>query len=1067
MRGMRGGGESPVVEFGILGPVQAVRDGRVLGLGGPKPRAVLALLLVAAGRVVPAERLVEELWGGSAPPGAAGTLRTHVSRLRTLLRPDAALIAQGGGYALAAGPGQLDASRFERLLGAGRDALGRGEAATAAGRFREALGLWRGRALADVADVESLAREGARLEELRLVAAEGRVEAELELGLAAEVTGELEGLVAEHPVRERLWRLLVLALYRSGRQADALAAYRRARAMLAEELGIEPGRELQELERAVLRQEVPAAAARRERHNLPVQLTSFVGREEDMARLERLVGQARLVTLTGAGGAGKTRLALEFAAGAVEGFGDGVWLAGLAGIADPQLVPSLVMEALGVRQSGEVPVLEALRWRLRSAELLLVLDNCEHLLGACAGLAAALLGSCPGLRVLATSREPLGVPGEGVYPLPPLAVPPESSDAQALAVAPAVRLFLARATSARADAGAQAAPVGVVARICRELDGLPLAIELAAARASVLSAEEIAAHLADKFRFLAYRRPVVDPRHQALAAAIGWSYDLLSADQRGAFRALSVFAGGFSLAAMAAVCCGGDQAAALDLVDQLAGKSLVVAEPAAGGSRYRMLETIRQYAAACLAEAGEAGPARRRHAEAFLRLAEEERALPVLLREQDNFRAALDCTLAGGDVIGPRLARALGGFWLARGLFHEAQGWLERALAADPADERLRADLHRLLGAALYAAGDLERARATLAQGLQVAAAAGLPAVQARIRVLRAEIQAQQSGIYAEAIDVCQESAAVLESEGDLEGAAEAWLSAGKLRYWGFDTLASEQALQRAADCARRSGNHHAEREAGTWRIANLEDLPLPADVAVGRAEQLLEAAAGDPWAEAAILQPLTVVYGFAGRFADARAACRRAQSIFTGAGAKPDWARCAQLAGRMELMAGDPAAAEQNLREGYEVFRVIAEPGYRSVLVTLLAEAVYALGRFDQALRLTEEAEALTGADDFDAQARWRATRAKLLARVGQCPAATRLAEEAVALIPLPAPSYLLAEFLVAKAEVSRLAGAPGQAEASLRQALQFYEGRRAVPLAERTRALLASLTGPATHPD
>ena len=275
----RGGGESLVVEFGILGPVQAVRDGRVLGLGGPKRRAVLALLLVAEGRVVPAERLVEELWGGAAPPAAAGTLRAHVSRLRALLSPDAVLIGQGGGYALAAEPGQLDAGRFERLVGAGRDALERGEAAAAAERFREGLGLWRGRALADVADVEPLALEGARLEELRLVAVEGRVEADLALGREAEVAGELEALVTEYPVRERLWRLLVLALYRSGRQADALAAYRRARQMLAGELGIEPGEELRQLEQAVLRQDVPAAAARRERHNLPVRLTSFVGRE--------------------------------------------------------------------------------------------------------------------------------------------------------------------------------------------------------------------------------------------------------------------------------------------------------------------------------------------------------------------------------------------------------------------------------------------------------------------------------------------------------------------------------------------------------------------------------------------------------------------------------------------------------------------------------------------------------------------------------------------------------------------------------------------------------------------
>jgi predicted ATPase/DNA-binding SARP family transcriptional activator len=1055
------GAEGPMLEFRILGPVQAVRDGRELELGGPKPRALLALLLVAPGRVIPAERLAEELWGGRPPAGAAGTLRSYVSRLRTVLGPEAVLLARGGGYALAAEPGQLDAARFERLAQAGRQALEGGAAAAAADRFAEALGLWRGRALADVAEVEPLAREDARLEELRLLAAEGRVEADLDLGRAAEVVGELEGLVGEHPVRERLWRLLVLALYRAGRQADALAAYRRARDMLAAELGIEPGEELRALERQVLRQEVPAVAPP-PRHNLPSLLTSFLGREEELAAVERLVGEARLVTLTGPGGAGKTRLALEFATGVMDRFGDGVWLAGLAGLADAGLVPSLVMQALGVRQSGEVSAVDALVYRLRSAELLLVLDNCEHLLDTCAELAVTLLGRCPRLRVLATSREPLGVPGEAVYPVPPLLVPPESAGEDATAKAAAVRLFLARA---RAAAGVQAAPVTVLARICRELDGLPLAIELAAARASVLSAEEIAARLADRFRFLTSRRPVADPRHQTLKAAIGWSYELLSDEERRVFGELSVFAGGFTLAAVAAVCCGGDQAKALDLVDQLAAKSLLVAEPAAGGTRYRLLETIRQYAAGCLAEAGEAGPARKRHAEAFLQLAERERELAVLAREQDNFRAALDYTLDCGGPAGPRLAQALGGFWLARGFFQEGHDWLERALATGPADQRLHADLLRLLGAVLYAAGDMDRAQAILDQGAHIAAAAGLPSVQARIRVLREDIRAEQSGTYAEAIEACEESAAVLESEGDLEGLAEAWLTAGKARFIAGAAGASE-VLERAAACARQSGNHYAERESGTWRVAGLQDLPIPVDVAVGRAEQLLEAASGDPWAEAAILQYLAVLYGYAGRLADARAACRRGQSIFTGSGAKLHWAKSVQLAGRIELTAGNPAAAERSLREGYEVLGAISEPAFRANEVTLLAEAVYAQGRLGQALRLTEEAEAFAGADNFDAQGRWRATRAKLLARRGQFRAATRLAEEAVALVPATVDAPERAEFLVAQAEVARLAGAVDQAEAGLRRALQFYEDRRMVPLAGRTRALLASLATPSRTP-
>ena len=574
--------KAAVLELRILGPVQAVRGGVGLAVGGPKPGAVLAMLLLEPGRVVPAGQLAEELWRGSPPPGAAKTLRSYVSRLRALLAPDAVLVARGGGYGIEVDPGQVDASRFERLAGAGQAALGRGEAAVAASRFGEALALWRGPALADVADVERLALEAARLEELRLVAVEGRIEADLGLGLHAEVAGELERLVAEHPLRERLWRLLVLALYRCERQADALAAYRRARTMLARELGLEPGEELRQLEQAVLRHDVPAVPRRTERHNLPAQLTSFLGREQDLAQLEQLLAGTRLLTLTGPGGVGKTRLALELAAAALEGFPDGAWLASLAGVADPGLVASQVMEALGVRQGGEARVTDALLFRLRDAGLLLVLDNCEHLLDACAELAGTLLRGSPGLRVLATSREPLGVPGEVVFAVPPLAVPAEPADAEAIAGAPAVRLFLDRGSAARAGAGVRAAPVAAVARICRELDGLPLAIELAAARASALSVEEIERHLQDLFRFLAYRRPAADPRHQALKTAIDWSYQLLSEPERRVLGELSVFAGGFSLDAAAAVCCGGDQAAALDAVDALAAKSLVVAEVTPG-----------------------------------------------------------------------------------------------------------------------------------------------------------------------------------------------------------------------------------------------------------------------------------------------------------------------------------------------------------------------------------------------------------------------------------------------------------------------------------------------------
>ena len=1054
--GLAAGGTLPF-EVLLLGPVQVVRAGRVVGLGGPRQRAVLALLVLEEGRVAPAGRLVEELWRGSPPPGAAKTLRSYVSRLRALLDADATLVARGGGYVLTVGPGQVDAGRFERLAGAGQAALSHGEVAAAAGHFRQALGLWRGRALADVCDVESLAREAARLEELRLVAMEGRIEADIELGLHAEVTGELESLLGEYPLRERLWRLLVLALYRGERQADALAAYRRARELLATELGLEPGEDLRRLEQAVLRQEVPAPPPPAH-HNLPAPLTSFVGREQDLAHLERLLSESRLVTLTGTGGTGKTRLALEAGGRMVGRFPDGVWLAELAGVVDPGIVAAQVMEALGVRQTGDVPVLQALAYRLRSAELLLVLDNCEHLLDACAELAGALLRVSPGLRVLATSREPLGILGEVACPVRPLALPRETGDAQEAGRAAAVRLFLDRGSAARGGIGAPVAPVAVAERICRKLDGLPLAIELAAARLATLSAEEIEARLTDRFRFLAYRRPAADPRHQALRAAMDWSYQLLSAQERRVLGELSVFAGTFGLEQVAQVC-GGDQLSALEVIDRLVGKSLVAAEPAEDGTRYRLLETVRQYAADRLGEVGGTEAVRQRHAVAFLDLAEREREPMVLSREHDNFRAALEWSLSEDGLVGAKLARALGDFWLRRGLLQEGRDWLDRALARRPADQRLRADLLRLLGAVLWEVGDLDRAEAVLSEGSTAAAGAGAAALQARIGVLLADVRNMRGRRDAETLADCEAAAAVLESEGDLAGLAEALTLAGKLRYWLGDTAASEEVLERAIGCARQSGNHRAQMRASHWLAVTFVVLAIPADAAVDRAEQLLQEASGDLWAEADLLKPLCVLYAYIGRVADAREAVTRSQSIFTGFGAKLALAESAIPAGAVERILGDPAAAERYLREGYEALAAMGDRGYLGDIAATIAETLYAQGRFDEAQQMLDEAQAAStpGHDQTGL------TQAKLLARRGQFAAARQLADEAQAHIPPAALPADQAEVLETRAEVDRLAGAPGHAAASLRAALRIYEDRRATYLAERARADLASLTAQA----
>jgi tetratricopeptide (TPR) repeat protein len=504
--------------------------------------------------------------------------------------------------------------------------------------------------------------------------------------------------------------------------------------------------------------------------------------------------------------------------------------------------------------------------------------------------------------------------------------------------------------------------------------------------------------------------------------------------------------------------CGGDEAAALDLVDRLASKSLVVAETAGGQTRYRLLETVRQYAAGRLAEAGDAGPARRRHAEAFLELAERERDLAVLAREQDNFRAALSWSLSQNSDTGPRLARALGGFWLARGLHQEGQDWLERALATGPADSRLRADLLRLLGVTLGHT-DPERAEAALSEGYQIATAAGLHTVQARIRVQLSDIHMMLGRTAPQALKEYEAAAAALDAEGDLEGLAETWIEIGRQRMSFGDAAAAIEACERAAVYADTSGNHIAKRDAVMYLLAAFTELPVPVDVAIGRAERYLETASGDPWAEAGVLQPLALLYGFAGRFTDARAAITRAQSAQTRCGAAIDSAISAGVAGVIEMIAGHPTAAEAKLEEACDALRAMGERGFLCTMLAGLAEAQYALGRADQALRLTEEAEALAAADDLDAQARWRMTRAKVLAQRGQFTAARQLADEAEALIAPTTWAEYQAAILVAKAEVAKLAGAPAEAAASLREALRIYEDRRAMALADRTRAALASL--------
>ncbi|QYC42268.1 Putative HTH-type transcriptional regulator [Nonomuraea coxensis DSM 45129] len=701
------------MRVGILGPIEV----ESAAVGGARLRLLLARLALAGGRAVTAEELAGCLWPDDPPADPGNALQSLVSRLRRALPRAGALVSVPGGYRLDAG---TDAEAFDRLAA---EARRRADPAVRDRLLTEALALWRGPALGELAALPFAAGHAVRLEEARLAAVEDRAEARLALhgttagrpppgrpapglraseppaaglsaaGFASEVLGELAGelgeLAGRHPLRERLHALRVRALHAAGRRAEALAAYEECRRALAAELGTGPGPELREAHLEVLRAEPP----RPRRTNLRAPLTSFVGRDAELARVRDQLRAGRLVTLVGPGGAGKTRLATT-AAAALLAEHTATWLVELAAVTDPDDVPRAVLSVLGdqaSRHPGVTGTVEVLAEALSPGRVLLVLDNCEHVADAAARLAEELLGRCPRLRVLATSREPLSILGETLSPVPPL--PPE----------PAVRLLADRAA---AIDPALVLDADVAGEICRRLDGLPLAIELAAARLRALTPRELADRLGDRFLLLTGGSRTALPRHRTLRAVVAWSWDLLDDGERGLAERLAVFAGGFDLAAVEGA--GGT----LDQLAALVDKSLV---QAAGPGRHRMLETIREYGLERLADAGRLAEARARHAAHYRDLA--ERAEPRLrgpdqlawigrlLADHDNILTALRHAAGTGDAdTALRLAAAMGMFWVIRGFSADSAAWIERALALPgpaPRQARLVASAVCLINAAL------------------------------------------------------------------------------------------------------------------------------------------------------------------------------------------------------------------------------------------------------------------------------------------------------------------------------------------------------------------------------
>ena len=750
--------------------MEVMRDDRVAAIGGPRIRTLLALLAIQPGMAVGADRLIEELWAGEPPDGAEVTLRSYVSRLRTALGDDISI--QGGERAYTVGiePDRIDTHRFERLARSGLRSLERRRYRHAAEALGGALTLWRGRPFADLPAEGTLRAEAVRLEELRAHVLESRIGAELELGRAADLVDELERLVAELPYRERLWAALMLALYRSGRQADALAAYHRARAALDDDLGLEPGPELRALEPAILQHDVapPGGSVGEHAHELPVPVSTFIGRQRDLDEVATLLGSARLVTLVGVGGVGKTRLGIEAARRVALDFADGAAFVDLSTVTHPGHVVPAIASSLGVPERAGEALERSLSAYLRDAHLLLVLDNCEHLRLACATSSTALLGASPGLRILATSREVLGAAGEVTYPVPPLDVPePEASD-ETLRSSGSVSLLLARASATRHGLTVDPAALRTAARICRDLDGLPLAIELAAARTSALSLDDIAARLQDRFRFLVSWRRLTTARHRTLQEAMDWSYELLAPAERRLLASLSVFAGSFDRGAVAAVCLDGDDEAALQHIERLVEASLVVPVEVGSDIRYRLLETVRQYAAQLLA-AEEATDLTQRHAQHVLEVVESAGLTPESRRRGEAYevvrtrlpdiRSALTSTIESDAALGLAIACALERFWTTNSP-REGIAIFDTLLERRDVPETLRARGYRARGGCRYYLAQFEDGVADYERALVIHRRLGESAAIAHLQ-LRLAIEAHRRGDPHRALELVGEAAEI------------------------------------------------------------------------------------------------------------------------------------------------------------------------------------------------------------------------------------------------------------------------------------------------------------------
>jgi predicted ATPase/DNA-binding SARP family transcriptional activator len=777
------------VEVRVLGPVEVVGEAGAVRLPGRKQRRLLAALVVRAGASAATDVLIEAIWAGMPPPSAPKLLQVYVSQLRKALADGIRIETRGGGYALALDARSLDAARFEQLLGQGSAARREGNPRLALSLLDRALSLWRGAAYGELAYEDFARTEAERLEELRTVAVEERFESGLALGRHAELLPELQSSASARPLRERLQAQLMLALYRCGRQTDALELYRAVRKRLRDDLGLEPGPELRELQRRILDQDPGLDATRAEEppgSALPVAPNPLLGRERELAELRDLLlrDDVRLLVLTGAGGSGKTRLALEAAHETAGSFANGAAFVELAPLRDPALLVGAIAGALAIEPVGDEEPLETLGAFLRPRELLLVLDNAEHLREATPML-SALLARAPRLTLLVTSRTVLHLSGEHVYPVQPLAEKP------------ALALFVARARQADVRFVADEADAGSIRSICARLDGLPLAIELAAARTPTLRPRELLDRLDPRLPLLTGGPRDLPARQQTLRATLDWSFGLLTVPEQELAARLAVFVGRFDLDAATVVC-----DADLDRLASLAGQSLL---RRTGEGEFAYLETIREYALERLGGLPDADEIRRRHFRHFLALAETSDLSAVRRRggerldlaraALDNLRAALAWSLETDSVeLGLELASAMERFWVTHDP-REGMRWFEALLGhpgAEAVAPEVRAHALRAYGGAADIAGEDEAARRLYEQSLAGFEQLGDERGRA-VLLHRLGISALRRGELEQARELVEASQAIHERSGDRWGLAQ---TAGTLGAVARDAGDRQRALE-------------------------------------------------------------------------------------------------------------------------------------------------------------------------------------------------------------------------------------------------------------------------------